>query len=67
GLLPASTRRAYGISWTPAHAAAHRAISLWLRGSRVALPRRLKVSPVYDLALARAEGRLPSTAVAELA
>ena len=62
GLLPPSTRRAYGIRWTPAHAAAHRAISLWLRGGRVAAPRRLKVSPVYDLALARAEGRLPASA-----
>jgi uncharacterized protein (DUF2236 family) len=62
GLLPSSTRRAYGIRWTPAHAAAHRAISLWLRGGRVAAPRRLKVSPVYDLALARAEGRLPASA-----
>jgi uncharacterized protein (DUF2236 family) len=60
GLLPASTRRAYGIRWTPAHAAAHRAISLWLRTGRVAVPRRLKVSPVYDHALARAEGRLPA-------
>lgn len=65
GLLPASTRRAYDIRWTPAHAAAHRAISLWLRRGRVAVPRRLKVSPVYDLALARAEGRLPASARAE--
>ena len=62
GLLPPSTRRAYGIRWTPAHQAAHRAISLWLRGSRVAAPRRLKVSPVYDRALARAEGRLAPAA-----
>src|ERR1017187_10109934 len=62
GLLPASTRRAYGIRWTPAHAAAHRAISLWLRTGRIAVPRRLKVSPVYDHALARAEGRLPARA-----
>jgi uncharacterized protein (DUF2236 family) len=58
GLLPAPTRRAYGIRWTPAHEAAHRAIAAWLRGSRIAVPRRLKVSPVYDRALARAEGRV---------
>jgi uncharacterized protein (DUF2236 family) len=58
GLLPASTRGAYGIRWTPAHAAAHRAISLWLRTIRVALPRRLKVSPVHDHAMARVAGRL---------
>jgi uncharacterized protein (DUF2236 family) len=65
GLLPATTRRAYGIRWTPAHDAAHRAISMSLRGGRLAAPRRLKVSPVYDLALARAEGRLPQPTVAE--
>ena len=64
GLLPASTRRAYGIRWTAAHAAAHRAISLWLRASRVAAPRRLKVSPVYDFAMARAEGRLETPGAA---
>ncbi len=62
GLLPASTRAGYGIQWTPAHAAAHRAISLGLRSSRVVAPRRLKVSPVYDLAMARAEGRLAAGA-----
>lgn len=62
GLLPASTRRAYGIRWTPAHVAAHRAMSLWLRSSRVAVPRRLKVSPVHDHAVARVEGRLQDQA-----
>lgn len=58
GLLPSSMRRAYGIHWTPAHAAAHAALSLGLRTGRFALPRRLKVSPVYDHALARTQGRL---------
>ncbi|HWF56760.1 MAG TPA: oxygenase MpaB family protein [Candidatus Dormibacteraeota bacterium] len=58
GLLPPPVRRAYGLSWTPAHAAAHAAMSLGLRSGRIALPRRLKVSPVHDFALARAEGRL---------
>ncbi len=58
GLLPPPVRRAYGITWTPAHQAAHRAISLWLRRGRVAWPRRLRVSPVYERALARSEGRL---------
>jgi uncharacterized protein (DUF2236 family) len=62
GLLPPALRRAYGIRWTPAHAAAHAAMSLGLRTGRIALPRRLKVSPVYDYAMARAEGRLEATA-----
>ncbi len=62
GLLPGEMRRAYGVRWTPAHVAAHRALSLGLRSGRVALPRRLRVSPVYDLALARVEGRLTDVA-----
>jgi len=59
GLLPATVRRAYGILWTPAHSAAHRALCLSLRRSRPLLPQRLRVSPVYDLATARVEGRMP--------
>jgi len=62
GLLPPAIRRAYGIRWTPAHAAAHGAMSLGLRTGRIALPRRLRVSPVHDYALARAEGRLEARA-----
>jgi uncharacterized protein (DUF2236 family) len=65
GLLPASTRRAYGIRWTRAHAGAHRAMSLWLRAGRIAVPRRLKVSPVYDQALARARRRPPTAPIAK--
>jgi len=65
GLLPAAVRRGYGITWTPAHTAAHRALCLWLRGSRPVLPHRLRVSPVYELAMARVEGRMaPSLDVA---
>jgi uncharacterized protein (DUF2236 family) len=59
GLLPAGMRRAYGIRWTPAHEAAHTAISLGLRSGSIAIPRRFRVSPVHDFALARAE-RLPA-------
>lgn len=58
GLLPETVRRAYGIRWTPLHATAHAAIALGLRRSRTSLPRRLRVSPVHDRALARVEGRL---------
>lgn len=59
GLLPDELRRGYGMSWTPAHAAGHRAIRVWLRGMRATLPRRFRVSPIYDLALARSRGRWP--------
>jgi uncharacterized protein (DUF2236 family) len=62
GLIPPSMRRVYGVRWTPAHAAAHRALSVGLRSGRIALPRRLRVSPVHDRATARAEGRLESAA-----
>jgi uncharacterized protein (DUF2236 family) len=58
GLLPAAVRRAYGILWTPAHSAAHRALCLSLRRSRPLLPERLRISPVYELAVARVEGRM---------
>jgi uncharacterized protein (DUF2236 family) len=51
-------RRRYRIRWTPAHAAAHRALSRGLRSGRSAVPRRLKVSPVFDFAMARTAGRL---------
>jgi uncharacterized protein (DUF2236 family) len=64
GLLPAPVRRGYELTWTPAHDAAHRAIRLWLRSVRGGLPRRLRVSPVHDLAMARARGQLPQVAVA---
>lgn len=62
GLLPGRVRRAYGIAWTPAHAAAHRALSLSLRSGSITLPRRLRVSPIYDLALARTQGQLEPAA-----
>jgi uncharacterized protein (DUF2236 family) len=58
GLLPPAMRRAYGICWTPVHAAAHRALSMTLRNGGIALPRRLRVSPVHDRAVARSQGLL---------
>ena len=66
GLLPAPLRRAYGITWTPAHAAVHRGVRLSLRTLRVALPERLRTSSVHKRAMARAEdaapGRTPHSA-----
>ena len=59
GLLPDRLRRAYRLHWTPAHTAAFRGMRLWLHSVRPVLPRRLRISPVYDLALARALGRWP--------
>ncbi|HWW10687.1 MAG TPA: oxygenase MpaB family protein [Candidatus Acidoferrales bacterium] len=64
GLLPAEVRRGYGFSWTPAHTAAHRACLVSVRSLRRVLPRRFRVSPVYDLALARAQGHWPAAAAA---
>ena len=60
GMLPAALRRGYGITWTPAHDAAHRAVRLWLRGARATLPERFRVSPVHQLALLRARGEWPA-------
>jgi len=58
GFLPPETRRDYGFTWTPAHAAAFRGATLAVRGARATLPRRLRYAPVYDFALARATGAL---------
>jgi uncharacterized protein (DUF2236 family) len=59
GLLPPAVRRAYGITWTPAHTAAHRALCVTLRRSHDRLPQRLQMSPVHELAMARVAGRWP--------
>lgn len=64
GLLPDELRRGYGLSWTPAHAAAFAALTRSARLANPALPRRLRISPVYDLALARSEGRWPDSRAA---
>jgi uncharacterized protein (DUF2236 family) len=64
GLLPEELRQGYGLSWTPAHAAAFAALARSLRLATAALPRRLRISPVYDLALARSEGRWPESRAA---
>ena len=64
GLLPPELRRGYGLAWTPAHAAAFAALTRSLRLTTAALPRRLRISPVYDLALARSEGRWPHSEAA---
>ena len=57
GLLPPPLRRAYGLRWTPAHAAAHTATCTSMRRVHRVLPRRLRVSSLHDAALARSEGR----------
>jgi uncharacterized protein (DUF2236 family) len=64
GLLPEPLRRGYGLSWTPAHAAALAGFTRSLRLATAALPRRFRISPVYDLALARSEGRWPDSRAA---
>jgi uncharacterized protein (DUF2236 family) len=64
GLLPAAVRRGYGIFWTPAHSAAHRALCATLRRGHDRLPQRLQMSPVHELAMARVEGRWPRDAAA---
>jgi uncharacterized protein (DUF2236 family) len=57
GLLPPQLRRAYGLRWTPAHAAAHSAACIALRITHRVLPRRLRVSALHDAALQRSQGR----------
>lgn len=57
GLLPAPTRSGYGIAWSPVHTAAHQGLCLSLRAAHPVLPRRLRISPVYDAAMARVARR----------
>lgn len=58
GMLPPRVRSGFAIRWSPAHEAAFRALSLSLRAGRPALPRALRVSPVYEFAMARVSGEL---------
>jgi uncharacterized protein (DUF2236 family) len=64
GLLPEPLRRGYGLTWTPAHAAAFLALTRSVRIATTGLPRRFRISPVYDLALARSEGHWPDSRAA---
>jgi uncharacterized protein (DUF2236 family) len=64
GLVPAEIREGYGVRWTAAHTAAHRAVCLWLRRAGRTVPRRLRASPAYDRAMLRVQGRWPVDAAA---
>jgi len=64
GLLPPELRRGYGLTWTPAHSAVFSVLTRSLRMATPALPRRLRISPVFDLALARTQGRWPASRAA---
>jgi uncharacterized protein (DUF2236 family) len=57
GLLPAPIRAGYRLGWTPAHSVAHAGLRATVRRLRPELPRRFRVSPVYDLATDRVAGR----------
>lgn len=58
GMLPRRVRSQFGIRWSPAHETAYRALTLSLRAARPALPRVLRISPVYEFAQARVSGEL---------
>jgi uncharacterized protein (DUF2236 family) len=58
GFLPPRLRQGYQIFWTPAHEAAHRSMVMMIRTTRRTLPRRLRVSPLHDFAVARTKGKL---------
>ena len=58
GFLPPALRKRYHVLWTPAHEAAHRSLELFLRTARRTMPRRLRIAPIYDFAMARTRGKL---------
>lgn len=43
GLLPARVREAFGLIWTPVHAAAHRALVAGVRGSHRVVPAEVRI------------------------
>ncbi|MGH7610954.1 MAG: oxygenase MpaB family protein [Candidatus Dormibacteria bacterium] len=58
GLMPEPTRQQFGIRWSWAQELAFQGLALSLRRARPLLPRELRVSPVYDFAIARSTGEL---------
>jgi uncharacterized protein (DUF2236 family) len=58
GMLPNRLRREFEIRWNPAQGLAFRGLALSLRSARPLMPRALRVSPVYDFAMARTSGEL---------
>lgn len=58
GMLPPRLRKEFGIGWNPAQGLAFRTLALSLRSTRPIMPRALRVSPVYDFAMARTSGEL---------
>jgi uncharacterized protein (DUF2236 family) len=58
GMLPPRLRKEFGIGWNPAQGLAFRTLALSLRSTRPIMPRALRVSPVYDFAMARTNGEL---------
>jgi len=61
GLLPDRLRAGLGVNWSRAHAATHASVCRGLRMAhqvmpRRMMPRRMRVSPLHDLAQARARG-----------
>jgi uncharacterized protein (DUF2236 family) len=59
GLLPAALCQAYGLRWTAAHEWAHRSVCSSHRRLHTHLPRHLRISPLYDVALRRCDGPGP--------
>lgn len=53
GLLPEPLRRGYRLRWTPIHQCTFVALCALLRAAHPWLPRRLRVTPLYDIAVAR--------------
>ncbi|MHB1576640.1 MAG: oxygenase MpaB family protein [Candidatus Dormibacteria bacterium] len=58
GLLPEVIRRHYRIRWSPAHEVAHQGLRVSLRSTKAVFPRPMRVSPVYEFAVARTAGEL---------
>jgi uncharacterized protein (DUF2236 family) len=58
GMLPDRVRDEFQIPWTVGHRLAFQSLALTLRAARPTLPRVMRVTPVYDYAMARVSGEL---------
>jgi uncharacterized protein (DUF2236 family) len=58
GMLPTRVRQEFGIPWSPGQRVAFQTLALSLRAARPMLPRVLRITPVYDFAMARVSGEL---------
>ncbi len=57
GMLPVAMRRGFGLRWNPARARSFGAVTRSIRVTQHVLPSRLRITPLYHMAMNRTLGR----------